>query len=127
MLPLLRARLHASIDDLRALQGQAQFADAHQKFVTLSAGHVGIVGPFDVTAFFSFLHAAHPSSALRATSNYGLGATWLQAEKSFAKTVLARPAAGEPPGNTCYFFSSGQVLLSSGVKASSAGIVATSL
>lgn len=44
--PDLRARLLASIDDMRALQGQAQFAEAYQKFVTLSAGHIGIVGPY---------------------------------------------------------------------------------
>ena len=42
----LRARILASIDDMRAVQGQAEFADAYQRFVTLSAGHVGVVGPY---------------------------------------------------------------------------------
>ena len=44
--PELRARLLTAIDDMRAWQGQAQFADAYQKFVGLSAGHVEMVGPY---------------------------------------------------------------------------------
>jgi hypothetical protein len=42
----LRARLLASVDDMRALQGQSEFAAAYQRFVALSAGHVGLVAPY---------------------------------------------------------------------------------
>jgi hypothetical protein len=44
--PDLRARLLASVDDMRALQGQSEFANAYQRFVALSSEHVGLVGPY---------------------------------------------------------------------------------
>lgn len=45
----LRARMLAAVDDMRALQGQSEFADSYQKFVALSAGHVGLVKPYFAT------------------------------------------------------------------------------
>jgi len=44
--PEQRARMLAAVDDMRALQGQAAFADAYQRFVAISSGQMGIVGPY---------------------------------------------------------------------------------
>jgi hypothetical protein len=41
-----RARLLAAVDDMRAAQGQGDFAEAYRRFVALTEGNVGVAGPY---------------------------------------------------------------------------------